>query len=118
MVFSRNYGAVMLVPSRCLLVSVLACFCAATAPSQAAQTPTTEPDHPAHEKPSLRLKTATPGLYYDEVGRAIAKSFNNSKPSEIPRIEVVSSRGSAENIQTLGENTIPFAIVQSDVAHA
>jgi TRAP-type uncharacterized transport system substrate-binding protein len=104
----------MLTRSHLLLTSVVALLFFSTS---LAQTPAKEGDCSRHERNTLELRTGKAGLYYDLVGSAIEKSFNKQKASDIPKIKAVCGRGSAENIQELGESAIPFAIVQSDVAH-
>ena len=116
-------GALIHCCSRWFLACVLVLLLASAGLAQSSQPTTTERDCSQHDEKKLELRTAKFGLYYDLVGRAIAQSFNRfkeEKRSAIPPIEAVCGKGSAENIQMLSENAhpIPFAIVQSDVAHA
>jgi len=69
---------------------------------------------------ALGLRTAKFGLYYDLVGQAIASGFNKQEGEKKLHIQAICTRGSADNIQNLSRNSTdaPFAIVQSDVAHA
>jgi TRAP-type uncharacterized transport system substrate-binding protein len=88
--------------------------------AQTPEPPTNEPDCTRLAGGALGLETAKSGLYYDLVGRAIALGFNRQKANDVRNIQAVCTRGSAENVQNLGENRkdTPFALVQSDVAHA
>ncbi len=109
----------MLSRDRWLLAHLFALLFVSAAFAQTPHPQAAEADCSTHEKPdALVLKTATTGLYYDLVGRGIATSFSAQKADNIPKIQAVCGLGSAENIQKLGENSISFAIVQSDVAHA
>jgi TRAP-type uncharacterized transport system substrate-binding protein len=66
------------------------------------------------------LRTAKAKLYYAVVGRAIADGYNKQSGRDAPKLQAVCSQGSSENVQKLSEDwkNVPFAIVQSDVAHA
>jgi len=66
------------------------------------------------------LRTAKAKLYYAVVGRAIADGFNRQPGHDAHKLQAVCSQGSSENVQKLSEDwkNVPFAIVQSDVAHA
>jgi len=69
---------------------------------------------------TVELRTAKAGLYYALVGRAIADGFNKQPAHDGHKLQAVCSQGSSENVEKLSEDwrKVPFAIVQSDVAHA
>ena len=62
---------------------------------------------------SLKLGVGREGGQYYDFGRAIAKTF---EPVPETEISLVPSSGSFENIQSLMEGHIDFAIVQDDIA--
>jgi TRAP-type uncharacterized transport system substrate-binding protein len=100
----------------CVFAPLFTVACFAQTPPPAAK----EPDCSPLKGDTLVLRTATSGLYYDLVGQSIALGFHKQKANDVPDIEAVCSLGSAKNVRNLSENwkTTPFAIVQSDVAHA
>jgi uncharacterized protein len=118
--------ALMFHRSRCLLACVFVLLFASAGLAQTPQPARTERNCSQNGENTLELRTAKFGLYYDLVGQAIAKFFNSKElenkemGNNIRHIQAVCGGGSAENIQKLSENEnpIPFAIVQSDVAHA
>jgi len=107
---------------RWLLPCVLAPWFAAGAFSQTPQPPTEPPDCSPAVADTVGLRTAKAKLYYAVVGRAIANGFNRQLGPDAHKLQAVCSEGSSENVQKLSEEkewkNVPFAIVQSDVAHA
>jgi hypothetical protein len=107
--------------SRWLLPCLLAPLFAPAAFSQTPQPATEEPpDCSPAVADTVGLRTAKATLYYAMVGRAIAEGFNRQPGHDAHKLQAVCSQGSSENVQKLSEDwkNVPFAIVQSDVAHA